>query len=97
MVDASRQDPEQNVIECAAIVNRANEKGISIEAEMGRIKGSEDGLPNVEGGLESLLTDPDVAQNFIKHTGVQFLAPSFGNTHVNYGSRGAEGTWRLPL
>lgn len=64
---------------------------------MGRIEGGEDGLPNVEGGLKSLLADPDVAQNFIKRTGVQFLAPSSGNIHGNYGSRGAEGTWRLPL
>lgn len=97
MVDASRQDPEQNVAECAAVVRRANARGISIEAEMGRIEGGEDGLPEIEGGLESLMTDAAVAKDFIQRTGVQFLAPSFGNIHGSYGSAGPEAVWRLPL
>lgn len=93
MVDASRLDPEANIAECARIVERAATKGIAIEAEMGRIEGGEDGLPNVD--MDTVLTDPAFAKDFTKRTGVHFLAPSFGNIHGSYGPGGPERVWRL--
>ncbi|KAF3026591.1 hypothetical protein E8E14_014251 [Neopestalotiopsis sp. 37M] len=95
MVDASVHDPEENIRQCAAIVKRANAKGISIEAEMGRIEGGEDGLPKVD--LDSIMTQPDGAQDFVQRTGVQFLAPAFGNIHGHYGPGGPENYWNLSL
>jgi len=96
MIDASRLDPEENIYESARVVRKANAKGIAMEAEMGRIEGAEDGLPVMEEGeLEKILTDPVFASEFVDRTGVQFLAPAFGNVHGSYGPRGPEGCWRL--
>lgn len=95
MVDASTLEPEANIQRCREIVQVANAKGIAIEAEMGRIEGGEDGLPNVD--METILTQPDMAKEFVKETGVQFLAPAFGNIHGAYGPDGPKASWRLPL
>lgn len=95
MVDASVLEPEENMRQCRRIVEAANAKGIAIEAEMGRIEGGEDGLPTVD--LEGVLTKPGSAKEFVENTGVQFLAPSFGNIHGNYGPSGPEVFWSLSL
>lgn len=95
MVDASIQDEDENVKQCARFVQVANAKGITIEAEMGRIEGGEDGLPSVD--LETVMTKPEAAKDFVDRTGVQFLAPAFGNIHGSYGPGGPEKCWNLPL
>jgi fructose-bisphosphate aldolase class II len=94
MVDASTLQPEENIAMCKKIVDVANSRGIAIEAEMGRIEGGEDGLPKVD--METILTTPEEAKAFVQGTGVQFLAPSFGNVHGPYGPGGAEKSWDLP-
>ncbi|EKG14433.1 Ketose-bisphosphate aldolase class-2 [Macrophomina phaseolina MS6] len=95
MIDASVSEPEENVRQCKKIVEIANARGIAIEAEMGRIEGGEDGLPAID--MDSILTHPDGARDFVEKTGVQFLAPSFGNIHGNYGAGGPGASWRLPI
>lgn len=95
MVDASTLEPEENIARCKKIVDIANAKGIAIEAEMGRIEGGEDGLPTVD--MEAILTRPEEARDFVEKTGVQFLAPAFGNIHGHYGPSGPEKSWQLPL
>ncbi|KAF2629845.1 fructose-bisphosphate aldolase [Macroventuria anomochaeta] len=93
MVDASGLEPETNIAYCSGIARRAAKLGITVEAEMGRIEGGEDGLKTME--LEGLLTDPHTAQEFVRRTGVHFLAPSFGNVHGPYPPGGAEKFWQL--
>jgi fructose-bisphosphate aldolase class II len=93
MVDASALEPETNIAYCSGIARRAAKLGITVEAEMGRIEGGEDGLKITE--LEGLLTDPHAAQEFVRRTGVHFLAPSFGNVHGPYPPGGAEKFWQL--
>ncbi|KAF2007488.1 aldolase [Amniculicola lignicola CBS 123094] len=79
MVDGSMFDDEEEGIEyIKSVVEKATEKGILVEAELGRMEGSEDGLPKIE---ESKLTDPMNVQGFVERTGVHLLAPSFGNMH----------------
>ncbi|OTA52561.1 aldolase [Hypoxylon sp. EC38] len=95
MIDASTLEPQENIRKCTEIVQIANAKGITVEAEMGRIAGGEDGLTNVDMG--SILTQPSLAKSFVQETGVQFLAPSFGNIHGKYGTGGPEASWRLSL
>lgn len=73
MVDASTGDDESNVRFCRSIVDRARAVNITIEAEMGRIEGGEDGLPTVD--LEGVVTRPEDAVAFVRETGVHFLAP----------------------
>ncbi|KAJ6012649.1 ketose-bisphosphate aldolase [Penicillium canescens] len=94
MVDASCLEEEQNISYCKSIVDRARAVNITIEAEMGRIEGGEDGLPTV--GLDAVLTRPEEAESFVRKTGVHFLAPSFGNIHGGYPGSAAEKAWDLP-
>ncbi|CAH0046594.1 unnamed protein product [Clonostachys solani] len=93
MVDGSMYDEEGNIKYVKSVVDRAKDKGITVEAELGRMEGGEDGLPTID--LESVFTDPDMAADFVKKTGVHFLAPSFGNVHGPYPAGGAEKHWRL--
>ncbi|KAJ1712275.1 fructose-bisphosphate aldolase [Aspergillus flavus] len=94
MVDASRLEPEENIEYCRQITEQAKIKGITVEAEMGRINGGEDGIPDAS-HLEEIWTDPQHAEEFTRRTGVQFLAPSFGNIHGPYPEGGSEKYWQL--
>ncbi|KAF4994517.1 hypothetical protein FDECE_13091 [Fusarium decemcellulare] len=93
MVDGSMFDEVENVRYVKSVVDRAKEKGITVEAELGRMEGGEDGLPTID--LESVWTDPQSAADFVKQTGVHFLAPSFGNVHGPYPPGGAEKHWQI--
>ncbi|KAE8422343.1 ketose-bisphosphate aldolase [Aspergillus pseudocaelatus] len=75
MIDGSTMEEAENVAICAQYIKRAHELGISIEVEMGRIEGGEDGLPNVD--LGTIFTNPEDAKRFMEETGADFLAPSF--------------------
>ncbi|KAL3431581.1 ketose-bisphosphate aldolase [Aspergillus tetrazonus] len=94
MVDVSTADEESNIRFCKSIVQRAQALNITIEAEMGRIEGGEDGLPTVD--MEGVMTRPEDADSFVRQSGVHFLAPSFGNIHGGYPPGGAEKAWDIP-
>ncbi|KAF7939421.1 hypothetical protein BELL_0189g00100 [Botrytis elliptica] len=83
MVDMSHYDKEENLAKTTKLTKILREKGIAVEAECGRINGGEDGVKDT-GDLEGLLTTPEEALKFVE-TGVDFLAPAFGNVHGNYG------------
>jgi fructose-bisphosphate aldolase, class II len=95
MVDGSMYGPDESIDYVKSVVDKARGKGITIEAELGRIEGGEDGLPSID--LEGVYTDPDMARDFVDRTGVHFLAPSIGNVHGPYppNSGGAEKHWQL--
>ncbi|KAL2670436.1 hypothetical protein Neosp_014224 [[Neocosmospora] mangrovei] len=93
MVDGSMFEEEENIRYVKSVVDRAREKNITVEAELGRMEGGEDGLPTID--LESVWTNPQDAAEFVKSTGVHFLAPSFGNVHGPYPPGGAEKHWQL--
>ncbi|OAP56118.1 hypothetical protein AYL99_09297 [Fonsecaea erecta] len=95
MIDASTLEETENVAMCARNIQRASKAGITVEVEMGRIDGGEDGLPQVCQG--TVLTKPEEATEFMSRTGAHFLAPSFGNIHGGYPAGGAERSWNLPL
>ncbi|KAB8079157.1 hypothetical protein BDV29DRAFT_187370 [Aspergillus leporis] len=59
---------------------------ISVEAETGRIEGGEDGIMGTR-DLEGILTSPEDVEDFIR-AGVDYLAPSVGNLHGDYGPKG---------
>ena len=88
MIDMSHHDKEDNLRLTAGLVKEAHAKGIAVEAEPGRIEGGEDGLVDTV-DLEGLLTDEATALEFEK-TGIQFLAPAFGNLHGVYGKKGPQ-------
>lgn len=93
MVDGSMFDEEKNIEYVKSVVERAKVRGITVEAELGRMDGKEDGLPQID--LESVWTDPAKAAHFVRETGVHYLAPSFGNVHGPYPPGGAERHWQL--
>lgn len=86
MVDMSHYD--DNLEKTRELVKYCNERGIVTEAEPGRIDGGEDGVADIA-GLEAILTTPEQAEEFVA-TGINWLAPAFGNVHGNYGPQGPQ-------
>lgn len=80
MADGSAHSFEENVRFTQDVVHRY--PGIDIEAELGRIAGTEDDL-TVE-AYEAKLTDPSMAARFVEATGVSSLAICIGNAHGRY-------------
>ncbi|GAB1319153.1 Fructose-bisphosphate aldolase [Madurella fahalii] len=88
MCDMSHYDKEENLRLTAELVKYCHERGIAAEAEPGRIEGGEDGVAETA-DLEGLLTTPEEAEEFVA-TGIDMLAPAFGNVHGEYGPRGVQ-------
>ncbi|KAF1987129.1 tagatose 1,6-diphosphate aldolase [Aulographum hederae CBS 113979] len=88
MVDMSHYEKEENLAKTARLVKLCHERGIATEAEPGRIEGGEDGVMDTE-GLEGSKTTPEEAEEFVA-TGVDALAPAFGNVHGEYGKIGPQ-------
>ena len=78
MFDGSHYDIDENVAKTTELVNICNEKGLSIEAEVGSIGGEEDG---VIGAGEC--ADPEECKR-IDDLGVTMLAAGIGNIHGKY-------------
>jgi fructose-bisphosphate aldolase class II len=81
MVDASALPLKKNIAETRRVVEYAHARGISVEAELGRI-GSAD-LVETETD-EELFTDPQEAAYFVEQTGIDALAVSVGTAHGVY-------------
>lgn len=78
MFDGSHYAIEENIAKTTELVNLTNEKGLSLEAEVGSIGGEEDG---VVGAGEIA----DVAEcKAIADLGVTMLAAGIGNIHGQY-------------
>lgn len=88
MVDMSHHEKEENLKKTAELVAYCQERQIATEAEPGRIEGGEDGVMDTE-GLEASKTTLEEAGQFIE-TGVDVLAPAFGNVHGEYGPQGPQ-------
>ena len=78
MFDGSHYPIEENIQKTKELVAVCNEKGLSIEAEVGSIGGEEDG---VIGGGE--VADPNECK-MIADLGVTMLAAGIGNIHGKY-------------
>ena len=78
MFDGSHYSIEENVAKTKEIIEIANAKGISVEAEVGSIGGEEDG---VVGAGE--VADPAECK-LIADLGVDMLAAGIGNIHGKY-------------
>ena len=83
MVDMSHYEKEENLAKTKELVEICHSQGISTEAEPGRIEGGEDGVADTA-DLEGMMTTSEEIEDFIA-TGIDFLAPAFGNIHGEYG------------
>lgn len=86
MVDMSHYEMDENLRKTKELVAFCNEHKITTEAEPGRIEGGEDGIADTA-DLEGALTTAEQVEDFIA-TGIDFLAPAFGNVHGDYGPKG---------
>lgn len=86
MIDASHDPFEENVRVSREVVQMAHERGVTVEAEIGRLGGIEEHV-NVS-AEDAFLTDPDEALRFIEATGVDYLAVAIGTSHGAFKGKG---------
>ncbi|KAJ6793144.1 Uncharacterized protein M6B38_111235 [Iris pallida] len=86
MVDGSHLPFNENISYTRYIAHLAHAKKMLVEAELGRLSGTEDDL-TVE-DYEARLTDITQAQEFIDRTGIDALAVCIGNVHGKYPASG---------
>jgi tagatose 1,6-diphosphate aldolase GatY/KbaY len=84
MADGSHLDYDDNLTFTRHMVSLAHAHRATVEAELGRLSGTEDGLTVPE--YEAKLTDPAQAAEFVSQTGVDALAVCIGNVHGRYRS-----------
>jgi ketose-bisphosphate aldolase len=81
MIDKSSEPLETNIRISAEVAAYAHARGVSVEAELGKI-GTTDFVETDED--EEHFTDPDEAALFVRETGVDALAVSVGTAHGHY-------------
>ena len=74
MFDGSRKPLAENIAETAAIAEMAHAAGVSCEGEIGFV--------GYSGGEQSAGTDPGAAATFSQQPGVDAMAISVGNVHL---------------
>lgn len=80
MIDASHHSFEENVEITSKVVEYAHAKGVSVEAELGRVGGQEDDV--VSDGV--VYADAKECQELVEKTGIDCLAPALGSVHGPY-------------
>ncbi len=85
MIDGSHLKFEENVALTKRVVDLAHPKGVSVEAELGRLAGVEESTVEER---EAVLTDPKAAREFVERTGVDALAVAIGTSHGAYKFKG---------
>ena len=86
MIDASKLPFDENVKETKRVVEYAHDRGVVVEAELGKLAGIEDNVNVSE--ADALFTDPDQAAEFVEKTGVDSLAIAIGTSHGAYKFKG---------
>lgn len=82
MYDGSKLPLEENIAMTKKVIEIAKPIGVSVEAELGKIGGTEDHIHVSE--KEAMYTDPDEAKYFVEQTGVESLAIAIGTAHGQY-------------
>lgn len=86
MFDGSHYEYEENVLKTIEVVKYAHDKGVVVEAELGKLAGVEDDV-NVS-SANATYTDPEQAVDFVQRTGVDSLAIAIGTSHGAYKFKG---------
>ncbi|MHC5252213.1 class II fructose-1,6-bisphosphate aldolase [Listeria kieliensis] len=79
MIDGSHHPIDENVAMTKEVVDYAHPKGVSVEAEVGTVGGTEDG---VTGGIN--YADPQECLRVVKEAGIDALAAALGSVHGPY-------------
>jgi len=86
MIDASKYPFEENIEITRRVVEYAHERGVVVEAELGKLAGVEDDV-NVA-PEDSCYTHPDEVEEFVSRTGVDSLAIAIGTSHGAFKFKG---------
>lgn len=79
MIDASKLELEENILETKKVCDYAHPFNVCVEAEIGHVGGMED---DVKASI--LLADFDECVRFVNETGIDSLAPAIGTVHGIY-------------
>lgn len=82
MIDASRFPLEENIAFTNKVIEVAHAVGVTVEAELGKIGGTEDHITVSE--KDATFTDPEEAKKFVEATNVDYLAIAVGTAHGVY-------------
>lgn len=84
MIDASSLPYEENVALTRKVVIYAHERNVTVEAELGVLAGVEEDVK----ADKSIYTDPKLALDFVRQTGVDSLAIAIGTSHGTHKFKG---------
>lgn len=82
MYDGSKLPLEENIAITNKVLEITRPIGVSVEAELGKIGGTEDDIHVSD--REAMYTDPEEARYFVEKTGVESLAIAIGTAHGQY-------------
>ena len=82
MYDCSTASYEENLDRVAEMVRVCHGMGVTVEGELGHV-GDNEGAGKLENPSD-YFTDPAVAADFVRKTGVDALAVAVGNAHGDY-------------
>lgn len=82
MYDCSTSGYEDNVAQVAQMVRICHAMGVSVEGELGHV-GDNEGAGALANPSD-YYTDPSMAADFVRRTGVDALAVAVGNAHGDY-------------
>ncbi len=88
MIDASHDPFDKNIEITRRVVDRAHDKGLSVEAELGMLGGVEEDI-SVDAD-HACLTDPDQAVEFVERSGCDSLAVAIGTSHGAFKFKGKQ-------
>ena len=84
MIDGSHLPFEENIAITKKVVEYAHDRGVWVEAELGRLAGVEEHVVSES----SIYTDPDQAVEFVERSGCDSLAIAIGTSHGAYKFQG---------
>ncbi|MCL1875898.1 MAG: class II fructose-1,6-bisphosphate aldolase [Synergistaceae bacterium] len=84
MIDGSHLPFEENIAVTKKVVDYAHERGVWVEAELGKLAGIEEHVQSAD----HVYTDPKEAVEFVSQTGCDSLAVAIGTSHGAYKFKG---------
>lgn len=84
MIDGSHLPFEENIAVTKRVADYAHERGVWVEAELGKLAGVEEHVSSAQ----SVYTDPDQAEEFVQRSGCDSLAVAIGTSHGAYKFKG---------
>jgi len=79
MIDGSHLALEENIALTKKVVDYAHKRGVSVEAELGRVGGQEEVVV-----AETMYAIPSECVRLVKETAIDCLAPALGSVHGPY-------------